>query len=130
MAAASERKGAPANFDLGPWWRGEGRLAPLYWGWGVLASLVLAAAVAVPVLRGWAGAGWATGGGLILLAYTAWILVSVWRSADNIERPAPLGIDRAAWSMLARVLTIGWAINAVGLVIMLAQYAMFPALNR
>jgi len=32
--------------------------------------------------------------------------------------------------MLARVLTIGWAINAVGLVIMLAQYAMFPALNR
>jgi len=62
MAAASDRNGAPTNFDLGPWWRGEGRLAPLYWGWGVLASLVLAAVVAVPVLRGWAGAGWATAG--------------------------------------------------------------------
>lgn len=118
------------RLDLGPWWAGTGRLAPLYWGWGVGASAVLAAVVAIPPLAGWVSPGWAMLGVPLLFAYTAWILVSVWRCADNIVNPAPLGIDRGVWSMLARVLTIGWAINAAGLGIMLLQWAMLPALGR
>jgi hypothetical protein len=127
---SDEMRPMPQGFDLGPWWNGTGRLAPLYWGWGVAMSLALATLVALPPLMGWAGTGWAILGVPLLLAYTAWILVCVWRCADNIDSPAPLGIDRAAWSMLARLLTFGWAINAVGLSVMLLQAAMLPALMR
>ena len=109
------------GLDFIPWWSGTGRLAPLYWGWGVAASLVLAALVAVPPLLGWAGRGWAMLGSALLVAYTGWILVAVFRCADNIDNPAPLGIDRAIWSAMARVLTVGWAINAIGLCLMLLQ---------
>ena len=109
------------GLELGPWWNGEGRLAPLYWGWGVAASLALAAAVAIPPMVGWAGRGWALLGSAVLIAYTGWILVAVFRCADNIDSPAPLGIDRALWSAMARVLTVGWAINAIGLCVMLLQ---------
>lgn len=107
--------------EFGAWWHGTGRLAPLYWGWGVAASIILALLVAVPPLAGWVGPGWAIGGTALLVAYTGWILTSVWRCADNIDQPAPLGIDRATWSALARVLTVGWAINAIGLSLMLLQ---------
>lgn len=117
------------GLELGPWWNGKGRLAPLYWGWGVAASLVLAAIVAIPPLAGWAGAGWALFGIVVLMAYTAWICISVWRSADNIDNPAPLGIDRAFWSALARVLTVGWAINAAGLSLMLLQMVILPPIR-
>lgn len=130
MNAIHDADRDPAPIDLGPWWNGAGRLAPLYWGWGVGVSLVLAALIAIPPLMGWVGPGWAIIGVPVLIAYTAWIQVCVWRSADNIVTPAPLGIDRAVWSTLARVLTVGWAINAVGLGIMLLQWAMFPTLMR
>ena len=117
------------GLELGPWWNGEGRLAPLYWGWGVAASTVLAAVVAIPPLAGWVGAGWALFGVVVLMAYTAWICISVWRSADNIDSAAPLGIDRAVWSGLARVLTVGWALNAAGLSLMLLQMVILPPIR-
>lgn len=130
MNATQHSDNELGGLDLGPWWNGTGPLAPLYWGWGVAASIVLAGLVAIPPLMGWVGPGWAIIGAPVLMAYTAWIQVSVWRCADNIANPAPLGIERAVWSTLARVLTVGWAINAVGLGVMLMQWAMFPALMR
>jgi hypothetical protein len=107
--------------DFGSWWNGTGRLAPLYWGWGVTASLVLALVVALPPMMGWAGQRWAMLGVVALTLHTAWILVAVWRCADNIVSPAPLGVDRAVWSAMARALTVGWAINVGGLSLMLLQ---------
>jgi hypothetical protein len=42
---------------------------------------------------------------LILLAgYTAWILVAIWRCADNSSK---------VWGLLARGLTVAWAGNAI-----------------
>lgn len=109
------------GLDFIPWWSGTGRLAPLYWGWGVAASIVIAAVVAVPPLVGWAGRGWAMLGVMVLMLYTFWILVAVWRCADNIDTPTPFGVDRAIWSAMARALTVGWAINAFGLSLMMLQ---------
>ena len=109
--------------ELRRYWQGEGLLWKLYWIYGVLLSTlggtfilasVLQRALPVPVL-------------VLLLAialiYTGYILVSIWRCAFNIESN-PLGIEREAWGWLARVLTIGWALNAAGGSLMLLQYAL------
>jgi len=82
-------------------WRGERRLAPVFWGYGVGVSLALIVLHATALVRG-----------QILFqqvlivasaAYTGWILVAIWRCAANA---APL------WGMFARWLTIAWALNA------------------
>jgi len=39
------------------------------------------------------------------VAYTAWILVAVWRSAENV--------GRKDYGLIARALTVAWAINSV-----------------
>ena len=44
-------------------------------------------------------------------AYTAWLLVSVWRCADNTEE--------TIWSTLARFLTVAWAANTILILIFL-----------
>jgi hypothetical protein len=59
---------------------------------------------------------------LLGLAYTMWILVSTWRCAFNIQGE-PFGIDRMTLGWMARVLTFGWAINAVGASLILLQIA-------
>jgi hypothetical protein len=109
--------------ELYRYWHGEGPLWKLYWIYGVLLStlggaVILAAvmqrALPVPVLLLFLA---------IALIYTGYILVSIWRSAFNIESD-PLGIDREAWAWIARVLTFGWALNAAGGSLMLLQYAM------
>jgi hypothetical protein len=115
MAAVSHRN------IFARYWHGEGRLAPLYWLWGVAGSFVLAALVAGPPLAGQAGLGWALAGIAFGAVYTVWILVSIWRCARNIVHPAPLGVPREAWAGLARALTVGWAINAAGMSMMLIQ---------
>lgn len=46
--------------------------------------------------------------GVMLLAfviYTAWVLNSVWRNADNVGDPL--------YGQIARFLTVAWSINAV-----------------
>ncbi len=119
---ASQSHGGLVN-ELRSYWHGEGPLWKLYWVYGVLLSTlggafilaaVLQRALPVPAL-------------VLLLAialvYTGYILVSIWRSAFNIESD-PLGIDREAWGWLARALTIGWALNAAGGSLMLLQYAL------
>lgn len=59
----------------------------------------------------------------VALVYTGAILVSIWRNAFNIAGD-PFGIDHEAWGWIARVLTIGWALNAAGGSLMLLQHAM------
>ncbi len=84
-------------------WLGEQPLWRIFWIYGVLAS------VAAETLFGVA----AYQGRLVLqqallacfVPYTAWLLVSVWRCAENV-RDGRLGI-------LARQLTVVWAGNTI-----------------
>lgn len=108
------------------YWHGEGRLAPLYWIWGVGGSILLALAVAGPPLAGIAGPVWAALGIAAGGAYTVWILVSIWRCAENIDHAVLFGAPREAWSWLARYLTFAWAINAAGMSAMLMNYLLYP----
>ena len=55
-----------------------------------------------------------------LAIYTGWILVSVWRCAENIEG-RPYDYDPVLWTSLARSLTVAWAINVFALSILLLQ---------
>ena len=83
-------------------WHGREPLWKVFWGYGVLASAILALFYVLAVheerviLQ------------QILLClfagYTAWILVAVWRCADNSD---------TLWRTLARSLTVAWAANAV-----------------
>jgi hypothetical protein len=84
-------------------WRGEKPLWIVFWIYGVATSTVIAVFYAVTlydgrnVLRQ-----------ILLLcfaAYTAWILVSVWRCAANAQRQL--------WGILARFLTVAWVGNAI-----------------
>lgn len=87
------------------YWRGEGPLWRVYWLWGVAGSLMLAG------LFGWGLLGYGVSWGYVLIAgvvmglYTVWILVSVWRCADNVRE--------ARWGDAARMLTAAWALNVV-----------------
>lgn len=105
------------------YWRGEGFLWKIYWLYGVLLSVGLAVVIAV------AGLGhWVPLPGLIamlvgLAIYTGWILVSVWRCAENIEG-RPFGFDPVLWTSLARALTVAWAINELALSILLIQMSV------
>lgn len=84
-------------------WRGEQPLWKVFWGYGVAISVVIAAlfADAVYVDR------IAMRQVLLLFfaAYTAWILVSVWRCANNTQEQF--------WGLLARFLTVAWVGNTI-----------------
>lgn len=85
-------------------------LGRVFWLYGVIPSNLL-----------WLGVLWLmTGGGTpsatlgllaFLLVYTAWILVAVWRAAPQAHDPR--------YGVLARALTVAWAINTVLLVFFL-----------
>ena len=49
-----------------------------------------------------------------LAVYTGWILVSVWRCAENIAG-RPFNLEPGLWTWLARWLTVAWAINVAAL---------------
>jgi hypothetical protein len=102
------------------YWEGKGPLWKVYWIYGVLLSVVLAAIVAAAGLRHWVSLPALIAMVVGLAIYTGWILVSVWRCADNIEG-RPLGLEPDVWSSLARALTVGWAINVLALSILLIQ---------
>lgn len=114
-----------STMDLGDAWRGDAPLWRVYWLQGVLASGAAAAATLLAVTHGWVGPA-----GLLLLlaagaAYTAWLLVAIWRCAFNV-RGAPLGVPPEAWGVLARWLTVAWAINLAGLAAMLLTSVARP----
>lgn len=90
-------------------WRGEQPLWKIFWAYGVAASAVLITFYVIAfyvdriALRQ-----------VLLLCfapYTAWILVSVWRCANNTREKL--------WSLLARLLTVAWACNAIMIVVFL-----------
>ena len=98
----SEQKTVRAQFS-------EGRLWLVFWIYGVLLSTIvtgvfvaqLATEDPIPGLKQ-----------VLIVAfipYTVWILVSIWRSAFNVENEL--------YGHMARALTIAWAINITLLII-------------
>jgi len=83
-------------------WHGRQPLWRVFWGYGVLTSCVLAVLYALAMQQKLVVMQQVL---LILLAgYTAWILVAIWRCADNSSN---------VWGLLARGLTVAWAGNAI-----------------
>jgi hypothetical protein len=84
-------------------WRGEEPLWKVFWVYGVATSVTIVVLYVVAFYDGHMALR------QILLpcfaTYTAWILVSVWRCADNTEEKL--------WSTLARFLTLAWAGNTI-----------------
>ena len=87
------------------YWRGRGPLWKVYWLYGVLGSNVLAGLLLVLMQRSALASGWFQILLLVLVAYTVWIVISVWRCAFNVENPL--------YGHMARALTVAWAINAL-----------------
>lgn len=83
-------------------WRGQLPLATAFWNFGVLRSAVLALLYILAAENGRL----ALQQGLLVAfaAYTVWILVAVWRCADNAE---------PFWGLVARWATVAWALNTV-----------------
>lgn len=90
-----------AWFGLLPLWQ-------VFWGYGVLASSVLIGLYAMAVFNRQV----VTQQALLILfaAYTVWILVSVWRCAEGSD---------PYWRLVARCLTVAWAVNTIMVVIFL-----------
>ena len=84
-------------------WRGEEPLWKVFWVYGVATSVTIAAFWVVAIYDG----RMALRQVLLLCfaAYTAWILVSVWRCAGNTKE--------TLWGTLARFLTVAWAANTI-----------------
>jgi xanthine/uracil permease len=84
-------------------WHGEEPLWKVFWVYGVATSVVIVALYIVAFYDGRMALR------QVLLpcfaAYTAWILVSVWRCASNTKE--------ALWGTLARFLTVAWAGNTI-----------------
>ena len=100
MAHSGSRKARfPTPLDA---WRGQASLFVVFWGYGVLLSTALIAAFVAALYRD------DTATQQVLLpafgVYTAWVLVSVWRCAADA---------RAPWGMIAQLLTVAWAGNAI-----------------
>jgi len=84
-------------------WRGEEPLWKVFWVYGVATSVTIVALYVIAFYDGRMALR------QVLLpcfaAYTAWILVSVWRCASNT--------NEKLWSTLARFLTVAWAGNTI-----------------
>ena len=84
-------------------WRGEEPLWKVFWVYGVTTSATVVVLYIVAFYDGRIALR------QVLLpcfaAYTAWILISVWRCANNTEEKL--------WGMLARFLTVAWAGNTI-----------------
>jgi hypothetical protein len=83
-------------------WRGQMTLWKVYWGYGVLTSVILALLLLEALHEEKL---WMQQTLLVALAlYTAWILISVWRCAERA---------RPHWRLFARLSTVVWASNAL-----------------
>jgi hypothetical protein len=95
--------------------QGRAPLGRVFWLYGVATSLGIAGFYRLAMEAGRLGVQQAL---LLLLAlYTVWVLVAVWRCA---EHAAPF------WRMLARNLTVAWALN----VALLAGFLQIDLLSR
>ena len=84
-------------------WHGEEPLWKAFWAYGVATSTVIATLYAVTVYDGRMALRQALL--LCFAAYTAWILVSLWRCANNTKEKL--------WGTLARFSTVAWAGNTI-----------------
>ena len=94
----------PVVGTFAAYWRGQAPLWKVFWLWGVVGSWILAAVFATAVVS--LGLSWTVYviTGCIMVIYTVWILVSVWRCAEHAT-------DQ--WRLIARMLTVAWALNVV-----------------
>ena len=90
---------------------GEGQLWKVFWLYGVIPSNILVAAI---LLLLWLDRATDVISLLLvlLLLYTTWIVISVWNCSHNVKVENYYGV-------LARWLTVAWALNTVFFVIFL-----------
>ena len=90
-------------------WRGEVLLYKVFWVYGVIGGGIMV------IFYGAALYGRRVGLQQILLlcfaGYTVWVLVSIWRCAENTHE--------AYWALLARQITVVWAGSAIMLLLFL-----------
>ena len=84
-------------------WHGEEPLWKVFWVYGVATSVTIVALYVVAFYDGRMALRQAPLS--CFAAYTAWILVSVWRCASNTKE--------ILWGTLARFLTVAWAGNTI-----------------
>lgn len=91
--------------NLKLYWEGRGPLWKVFWLWGVVGSWILAALFLLAVQG--LGISWPLYlvTAVIMLCYTVWILVSVWRCAEHARAEH--------WGAIARALTVAWALNVI-----------------
>lgn len=89
-------------------WYGLEPLWKVFWGYGVLASAIIAALYVVAMIEHRTAVQQLLL--MIFAGYTVWVLVSVWRCAATSE---PI------WQTLARSLTVAWAANAALVILFL-----------
>lgn len=65
-------------------WRGNGPLWKIFWIYGVAVSVGLAALIATAAFQKWVGRPDLIAMLVGLVVYTIWVVVSIWRCADNI----------------------------------------------
>jgi hypothetical protein len=84
-------------------WHGEEPLWKVFWVYGVATSVTIVTLYIIAFYDGHMALR------QVLLpcfaAYTAWILISVWRCASNTKEKL--------WGTLARFLTVAWAANTI-----------------
>ena len=112
----------PRAFTFGRYWRGDGPLWRVFWLYGVAASGAIKAFVALAALVGWLTPTVLAGAVAGVAIYAQWLLASVWRCAHNVRTDA-LGVRRAMWGVLARLLTLAWAICVIGIAANLLRVA-------
>lgn len=81
-------------------WHGAQPLWKVFWGYGVLASTVLALFYVLAMNEKWIALQQTLL--IVLFVYSVWVLVAIWRCAE-----------RSIWGGLARGLTIAWAANTI-----------------
>ena len=90
-------------------WHGEEALWKVFWVYGVATSVTIVALYVVAFYDGRMALRQAPLS--CFAAYTAWILVSVWRCASNT--------NEKFWGTLACFLTVAWAGNTIFVLIFL-----------
>ena len=99
----SGNAGAPD--PIRAYWSGQGPLWKVFWLWGVLGSWILAAVfLSVALSFGISGVIYVVTA-VVMIPYTVWILVSVWQCSANVRTEH--------WGLIARMLTVAWALNVV-----------------
>lgn len=83
-------------------WNGQAPLPVVFWGYGVFVSALLISGFIAALYNNTL---WLQQTLLVFtLAYTLWVLVGIWRSPPS---------ETSVWWLVARALTVAWAVNTV-----------------